>query len=909
MLRKQKTVTQKNETVKMSGGETVPSKLSSASTSWNVNQQLQSGILGIDQLGNIAFSDTASRKMLKLDAAPNAMISIFDQVKDTRGFIELIHFLSAPRKSSCSIQLQLTFVTEESESVEVLANAFAIDSPGCAVLLVMTQVTSDDQASYPSIHPLAHNEEWEQSFNALPDHICILNKDGKILKANASMRDRFEPIHGPLEGLDYRLIYCGTANPDPDPPCARVLKGGSAVTLETSLPAVPGWFVVSSYPLDDIAGNRWGAVSVVKDVTERRQAQMELSQLFESSIDLICIMDLNGRLKRGNRSFCEYFGTHKPNSESGCDSHSTSILQHIHPDDVADFSERLNNVSRRVEIRGFRCRCLSLDGTYRWFSWNIPAATNDEDFLCAVARDVTDRETEAEILRIAKEEAEAASRAKTEFLAVVSHEMKTPLHSIAGAIELLERDSSGSVDRDLLATCRQSTELLKRLIKDVLTSSHLESGWMEVRPSQFKVRDLITRITQPFIRKATDLPFDFDVELTFDIPDQVFGDADRIGQIIINLLSNAFKFTEHGTIQLRLSVTPEDDDGTRSLEIAVSDTGPGIPADKLNDIFNMFEQGDSSSTRRHGGMGLGLWVCKQITKVMNGAIWAESTPHKGASFHVILPVLSWEQIEDARSGKTDLAPPDIPELNILFADDDDVGSIITSRMLTSKGHRVTRCRDGQEAIDAVSIEGAKFDLILTDIMMPKKDGIELTRFVRELSSPMSRIPIIAISAHESKSEVSRCRVAGVNDLIEKPFSYDELYRRISPYGLGKSSHAKPPVNLKDLYVRCNGDEGLIAELGSLFKKSSDASLDLLRRGCIKEDDSLFYQGVHKLKGTLKHLCATDALKLTDEMGIWPVNQSTIDNLLPKCEAEVERIHEFLSDIPTNRINSIENRVD
>lgn len=696
----------------------------------------------------------------------------------------------------------------------------------------------------------AAREAWAQCFNALPDHICLLDLSGAILKANTSMKNRFEPIHGKLEGTDYRLIYCGTATPDPQPPCAAVLCGGPSVTLETALPAVPGWFVVSSYPLHDAEGALWGAVSVVKDVTQRRRAQLELDRLFETSLDVSCIMDRFARLRRVNRAYTEAFGV----SEDG---DSQSLLDIVHADDVQATTERLARLRQGEQMREFRNRCRTITGDYRWFSWSIPAPADDETAVCVVGRDVTERELSEQFLRVARQKAEDANAARSRFLATVSHEMRTPLHAINGALELLE--AASDQQSALLRTCQESATSLRRLIDDILDCSQIESGRLNLRHAPLQIPDVVAQCARRFKETADARGITFSTVISATVPETVMGDAERLIQVLTNLLSNALKFTSEGSV--KLVVTHErQTESVGQLCFEVADTGVGIAPEQMDRIFQIFQQADNSIQRPFGGLGLGLWISRRIVESMEGSIEVDSEPGKGTRFRVLLPAkVSTEPLIELSPDSERFFSE--TRLRILLADDDGVGVRITRAMLERRHHSVTCCPDGQSVLTALAENPTGFDLILMDLMMPGIDGVEAARQIRHSDAAYSEIPILAASAHAMPDATGLCQEAGINGYLSKPFSRRQLEDAITVV-IGQSvPDNASPIDARQLLQRCNGDIDLIQSLPEIFRPAAETDLTTIRTALEEDDSAALRQAAHRLKGTLQHLCAIRASEL------------------------------------------------
>ncbi|MCR9198569.1 MAG: PAS domain S-box protein [Planctomycetaceae bacterium] len=755
--------------------------------------------------------------------------------------------------------------------------------------IVHVRNLTDLQSSQADL--FAAREAWAQCFNALPDHICLLDLTGAILKANTSMKNRFEPTHGPLEGVDYRLIYCGTATPDPQPPCAAVLCGGPSVTLETALPAVPGWFVVSSYPLHNSAGELWGAVSVVKDVTERRQAQLDLDRLFETSIDACCIMERNTQLKRVNQSFCESFGIPKD-----CEPHS--LLELVHPDDALETRQRLERLEAGVEIRGYRIRCMTNSGEYRWFSWSIPPATPEESAVCAIGRDVTELELSEQLLRVARQKAEDANAAKSQFLATVSHEMRTPLHAINGALELIVTASDS--DDGLLQTCQESATSLRRLIDDILDCSQMESGHLRLKNAPLLIRDVVDQCVRRFAKAADAAGIRIDAIIDESVPESVQGDAERLIQVLTNLLSNSLKFTTQGSVSLAVRLEHRSRDRCR-LCFEVIDTGVGIHPDHKDRIFRIFQQADNSMHRPAGGLGLGLWISRRIVESMKGTIDVESQPDRGTHFRVELPFRIIAPPHPDLSPDSDHAAR--RRLRILLADDDRVGARITRAMLEYRHHTVDYFPDGRSVLTAMSQNDAHYDLILMDLMMPEIDGIQTTQQIRRGVEKFRSIPILAVSAHAMPDAAGLCRRAGINGYLAKPFSRRQLEDAMGAVLSIGTTTEQPAVDRQELLQRCNGDIALINSLTDIFEQAASGDVTTIRQALEDRDHEQIRAVSHRLKGTLQHLCAHQAALVIVQISELSLSdRAKSEQLLQDLELQIARIGEELrsvSSVPTD----------
>ncbi|MCP3944013.1 MAG: response regulator [Desulfobacteraceae bacterium] len=592
-----------------------------------------------------------------------------------------------------------------------------------------------------------------------------------------------------------------------------------------------------------------------KEIKERQQAEEQYSSIFENAVEGIFQSTPNGTILTANPSLAIMFGYENANDLIKNVSDSKKQLYA----DPSRRDEMLRQLLLNNTISDFEFQFYRKDGTIRWASLNARAAKDEKGQFIRLEGFITDinkrKQVEQEIrkhkehleetvkertseLFIAKEhtetinkelkisihqvkklaeQADSANKAKSEFLANMSHEIRTPMNGIMGMTNLLLDTHLTKDQQDYANSIDISSNALLRVINDILDFSKIEAGKLQFEIIDFDLRITLKKILEMLSLKAEEKKIDLACFIHPDVPALLMGDPGRLHQIILNLTTNAIKFTEKGEVVIRVTLRKEFENRAK-IHFQVIDTGIGIPKDRLDRLFKSFSQVDASMTRKFGGTGLGLVISKRLIEMMDGKIGVKSTEGKGSTFwfSVWLEKQSQQQaprqlksfpsdiqeppIEQSHLYETGLSTTGYPpeqlhenppitkdmlkenkeqKVKILLAEDNLINQKVALHMLKNYGYQVVAVDNGKEAVEALKKES--YNLILMDVQMPVMDGLDATRTIRSSKAKYKSIPIIAMTANAMKGDREKCINAGMDDYISKPINSDQFEKLISTW--------------------------------------------------------------------------------------------------------------------------------
>jgi PAS domain S-box-containing protein len=626
-----------------------------------------------------------------------------------------------------------------------------------------------------------------------------------------------------------------------------------------------------------LQGHRQDLEQLVAQRTAELHAQQQrLETVIEALPMALTIKDREGRFVLSNRRFEDIFGLPK------------AMLIGCSPDELFPpaLAARLQAHERTLletsQMVRFENTLMGRDGTPRdQLVTKVPLLDDQQrpEAILTVAVDITEQKAMQRELAAAKTEAERLGQVKSEFLANMSHEIRTPLHGILGMAQVAQGSSGVPIEaQEALDRIRRSGQHLMGVIDDILDFSRLDAGKLHVEQRDYAPAQLARDVCDLVQKAAQDKGLRLEM-CCEPAPDLVLGDPLRTRQILFNLMSNAIKFTQQGSITLHLRATPD------TLVFDVIDTGIGMPADAQQRVFSPFEQVDSSTSRRFGGTGLGLSISRHLARLQGGDITVRSSEGQGSTFTLSLPMQRPMTAEITRPQAAHTAHTAQPEglhgLRILAADDVDINREILTSLLHKRGADVVCVADGREAVEAVAAHGAgHFSIVLMDIQMPVMDGLDATRQALGLDPGL---PVLALTAHALPEEGARCMAAGMVGHLAKPFDTEHMVQRIlalarrveaSPtprampplpalgtegaahvaMALLATAHAGPGPNLEldKALRRCGGQEALLRKLLDKFVAQQ---ADFVQRHLADPagDSEQLGRAVHQFKGTAANL--------------------------------------------------------
>jgi len=538
----------------------------------------------------------------------------------------------------------------------------------------------------------------------------------------------------------------------------------------------PIWVSVSNSPLLDEVGNVERQITAIIDITERKKVEEELKMLSlvaSNGTSGVIINDANGNVEWVNNAFEKITGY---TIDDVKDKHLGDVLKGELTDvSIIEHSRELskNKQSFEVDLLVYR-----KDGEAIWVTVINSVIVNSKGIVekyIEVIIDISSKKRVEQQLIAAKEEAVQLNRAKDMFISVMSHEIRTPLNAVIGMAHLLLDEDPMDYQKENLSVLKFSAQNLMALINEVLDFTKIETGNVELEKAGVDLRELVNGITHSMQYKTSEKNIYLTQHIDDAVPGMVIGDQTRLSQILLNLVSNAVKFTEKGGVTIHLNVIEQSPESVR-IRFEIKDTGIGIANNKLNTIFESFKQADADTTRKYGGTGLGLAISKRLIELHDSRVNVDSILGEGSNFWF---TITFNKNNSERNYDNNV--DSTLNINILVVDDNQINRLLINKILAKWGAKADFAENGIQAIEKIE-SSQKYDVVLMDIHMPEMGGLEATQIIRAKDEPyFKQLPIIALTASMLNSQMDQIGDSGMNDFLLKPFEPKVLHEKLSRY--------------------------------------------------------------------------------------------------------------------------------
>ena len=537
-------------------------------------------------------------------------------------------------------------------------------------------------------------------------------------------------------------------------------------------------------------------------------------------------------------------------------------------EDLALYEDNLEHVKNTNAEVQFQHSITSKKGTLKHISVFIKCLNDENGKPCKILGTIQDiseqKRTEAELIK-AKELAEKAVVIKEQFLTNMSHEIRTPMNGIIGFARILESTNLDNDQKQSVEAIKKASHNLMFIINDILDFSKIEANKMTFETVNFSLSKTVNSVIELLYPNAKEKKIKLLYDIDPDINDNLIGDPTKLSQILVNLVGNALKFTEKGYVEVVVTEMLETE--TDSLiKFSVIDTGIGIPKDKIDSIFESFNQASNETTRKYGGTGLGLTITRKLVELQGGKITVESVVSKGSEFSFSL---EYKKAQKGTANNTKLknvaiAPDFLKDIKILLVEDNELNQLLAVKVFGKWDKQIDIADNGKIAIEKIT--NTNYDIILMDIQMPEMDGNELTNHIRTKMGEKSTVPIIALTAHATLEEEKRCLQNGMNDYLSKPYDFnvllEKLYQNLNKNKGNTIQSTELPtpemiteklINFKYLKDFAEGDDSFIKNMISIFLENTPETMAIILKSNKNDDIKTLKEEIHKLKSSISLL--------------------------------------------------------
>ncbi len=722
---------------------------------------------------------------------------------------------------------------------------------------------------------------------ALDQHaiVSIANLAGEIIYANNKFCEISGYSRAELMGQTYDILRSGLQPDSIHQDLDRTLSQGLVWHGEICNRAKDGaifWVNATLVPVRNESGKPTSFIAIRTDITAQKQMESTIRQAEERLLRITNAVPgvvyrcevLNGRTQYTfvSERLSEIRGM---NREALLADGSISARQIVEEDRQRCIDGVLEAAAKRQPWLD-EYRIAMPDGSLRWLRGEIrpepELARNGATVFTGIWQDVSESKRASEELRVAKEQAEIANRLKSDFLANMSHEIRSPMNGVIGMTELVLDTDLTTQQREYLGIVKSSSESLLTIINDILDFSKIEAGKLSFEHIPFDLKNVVEDCVRPLLLRAENKGIALTCDVAPDVPRALLGDPGRLRQVLLNLIGNAIKFTNQGTVSVQVNrIDSRRANGVGGgVHFAVADSGIGIPPESLETIFDPFSQQDSSTTRKFGGTGLGLTISRRLVEALGGRIWVESEVGKGSTFHFSAqfsldnPVqveTSAGALEGAAGGNASTNASE-KSLDVLLVEDNPINQKLAMTLLENWGHKVTLAENGQLALDALARR--RFDIVLMDMMMPVMDGIQATQQFRA-SELGPRTPIIAMTANAMRGDRERCLEAGMDGYMSKPIKSTELRKLVQELVMKDSNQAGSETSFNYAQGMAGVDQEVVDIIAEPFLAEWPQDLGRLKIAADANDPKVILHVAHSLKGTMAMFGARPASELAQQM--------------------------------------------
>jgi len=546
--------------------------------------------------------------------------------------------------------------------------------------------------------------------------------------------------------------------------------------------------------------------------------------------------------------------------------------------------------------------------SYYYLIWVIPIKNpnNNSYSGIAITQNITDDKKTEQKLKRAKETAEKANRAKSDFLARVSHEIRTPLNAILGFTEQLKQTELTTKQYEYVKIIDKSSEHLLSLINDILVLSKIEARQINFERSPFKIEHTVKYVFNALLNKAEEKGLSFSYNLDQELDLVVLGDSFRLRQILINMLSNAIKFTVSGYVELRCFLVEKSKNRIK-VRFDIIDTGIGIKPENLQTIFDQFKQADSNITQKYGGTGLGLTICKNLIDMQGGSLSVSSQVNIGTTFSFVIPYVKGKKSDVLSNDKGDIDPDKLRNKKVLLVDDDSVNRLLGKTILEKSECDYDMASNGKEAIE--KLDTKKYDIVLLDIHMPDISGVDVARYFRKKKKNEST-KIIAVTAAVMKDDIKKYYRAGINDFLIKPYKEIHLFNKMCEVlQLKKETFPKPVAeiilkeeihpklyDLTELKKMSGNNPELITNMINTFIENSQEALQKFHKALLDKNWNQIAETAHKILPSYRHLEVNSIVVQLDELKTKEPGQKKANAIEEKTKKVMQTMVKLLEEL-------------